>query len=280
MSDDLRVLFRGSDPADWSLSVPLPAGRIVLDEEDSGQVPSLWLSDEPAPLELWARLRAEHPRSGLWPLLLDSLRFEAERPWACGELVPRRMSDPSTHVPGDLLAGWWSSHTRYDADDEFEPLSKEERLAVTAPFGQRWPGLLHRRPDAGDADGCATGYAEALLERTPHLRLGLVAAARGADALAVAGWTGPTNYTNDTGEVAAVLRDWEDRFGVRVVGAGFAELYLSVAAPPADLDDALRTAAEHFAFCPDNVWQGRHPHTLAGYAEALVGVHGWSFWWD
>ncbi len=39
-------------------------------------------------------------------------------------------------------------------------------------------------------------------------------------------------------------------------------------------------AAEHFAFCPDLVWQGGSPHTLRGYAERLVDRPVWSFWWD
>jgi Domain of unknown function (DUF4253) len=64
------------------------------------------------------------------------------------------------------------------------------------------------------------------------------------------------------------MRSWEDRFGARVIGVGFADLYVSVAAPPATLDEALPVAAEHFAFCPDNIWQG-HPHTLTGYASPL-----------
>jgi hypothetical protein len=101
---------------------------------------------------------------------------------------------------------------------------------------------------------------------------------RGADALTAAGWTGPLNYTNDTGQIAAIMRSWEDRFGARVVGVGFADLYVSVAAPPATLGEALRVAAEHFAFCPDNIWQG--PGTLTGYASRLAGTRAWEFWWD
>ncbi|MGV9843622.1 DUF4253 domain-containing protein [Streptomyces fungicidicus] len=79
--------------------------------------------------------------------------------------------------------------------------------------------------------------------------LGLVPASSGAEALRECGWQGPCNYTNDTGQIAAVVLDWERRFGARVVGVGF---------------------AEHFAFCPDSIWQGRRPHTLAGYAKDLV----------
>ena len=54
-------------------------------------------------------------------------------------------------------------------------------------------------------------------------------------------------------EISAVLRDREQRFGARVVAAGFSTLLLSVAAPPTTREKALAVAAEHFAFCPDNV---------------------------
>jgi hypothetical protein len=111
------------------------------------------------------------------------------------------------------------------------------------------------------------------------MRLALIAARCGADALTVAGWSGPVNFTNDTAEVSVVLRDWEDRFGVRVVGAtGAAELFLSVATPPASHDQALRIAAEHFAFCPDVIEQGVYP--ISAYAEQLTGKDSWAFWFD
>lgn len=78
-----------------------------------------------------------------------------------------------------------------------------------------------------------------------------------------------------------MLRSWEDRFGARVVGLdGYATLLLSVATPPTTMEQAQHIAAEHFALCPDNVWQGEHPHTLVGYARSLVGQRYWSFWWD
>ncbi|WP_436319065.1 DUF4253 domain-containing protein [Streptomyces virginiae] len=56
-----------------------------------------------------------------------------------------------------------------------------------------------------------------------------------------------------------VLRDWEHRFGARVVAVGFDTLHLSVAAPPMSGQDALLVAAEHFALSPDNIWQGSTP---------------------
>ncbi len=39
-------------------------------------------------------------------------------------------------------------------------------------------------------------------------------------------------------------------------------------------------SAEHFAFCPDNIWQGSSPYTLAAYAERITGARRRDFWWD
>ncbi|WP_257584206.1 DUF4253 domain-containing protein [Streptomyces sp. TLI_146] len=141
----------------------------------------------------------------------------------------------------------------HEDDDQ---CTAEERLAVTAPFGRAWPGRAPTPAPSINPDEIAEQYARAFLDRNPQARLGLVAAPRGADALASAGWMGPANYDNDTATYAAVVRDWEDRFGARVIGAGSSTLHLSVAAPPARIEDALVVAAEHFTFCPDNIWQG------------------------
>lgn len=125
----------------------------------------------------------------------------------------------------------------------------------------------------------ADQYARVFLSHHPHARLGLVLSTRGADALAEVGWSGPANYDNDTASFSAVVRDWEDRFGARVVAVGFATLHLSVAEPPRTLQNALIVAAEHFAFCPDTIWQGRH-QSLEAYAEDLIDLNCWEFWWD
>lgn len=133
-----------------------------------------------------------------------------------------------------------------------------------------------------DPDAQAVTHARCLLSLRGNWRLGLVPADRGADALTTAGWLGPLNYDNDTAKFSAVVRDWEDRFGARVIGAGFASLDLSVAAPPATFDEALRVGAEHFAFCPDTLWPQSpwQPDNLADYARGLVGTTSWKFWWD
>jgi hypothetical protein len=257
----------------------LPLGRIVRSGDDGTGRPALWMSDEPASERLWAQAYADRSRSGLWPLLLEPLQHdEGFSPWESGELSFEQSTPADIHDPTSLLAKWWADYTSYDPGSD--PLMNAvERHAVTAPYGTRWPGLAPDRKLATDPDSMALQYAAHLLSQERPLRLGLVASGRGADALAATGWTGPLNYTGDTGQIAAIVRSWENRFGVRVVGVGFADLYVSVAAPPVTLDEALPVAAEHFAFCPDNIWQGS-PHTLTGYASRLVGINSWEFWWD
>jgi hypothetical protein len=108
--------------------------------------------------------------------------------------------------------------------------------------------------------------------------LGLVAVSRPADAPAVLGWMGPVNHFDDMGWLATVPRSWEDRFGAYAVGIGFDTLTLGVEHPPTDLKQALAVAAEHFAACPDNIYQG--VGSLQAYAKDLIGSHVWTFWWD
>jgi hypothetical protein len=186
------------------------------------------------------------------------------------------MSDPGKWDAQTLMAGWWANNTGIDDSDS--PLPAEP-LSVTAPDGQRWPGLAAPQPAGNDPDLHANECVSLMLTHKPRLRLGLVATARGADSITAAGWSGPVNYDSDTAKLSTVLRSWENRFATRVIGVGFAELYLSVAAPPTDHAVALNIAAEHFAFCPDNIWQGGTPD-LTSYAGQLIDAPIWSFWWD
>nr|WP_237526995.1 MULTISPECIES: DUF4253 domain-containing protein [unclassified Streptomyces] len=259
--------------------ISLPPGRKITPGEGDGALQPLWLSNSPVSADLFAQLRTEHAASGLWPLLLDSVDPNDVdfRPWGCGELSPERMSSPGAHDAEELLARWWKDYTATDEEDDV--LTAEERLAVTAPFGQSWPGIAPGRAVGTDPDAMAEQYARVFLADRPHARLGLVSAFRGADALTAVGWEGPVNYDNDTATFSAVVRSWEDRFGARVVGVGYSTLHLSVAAPPSAPEEALAIAAEHFAFCPDNIWQGAH-HDLIAYAEYLIDLNCWEFWWD
>ncbi|WP_412740240.1 DUF4253 domain-containing protein [Krasilnikovia sp. MM14-A1259] len=224
----------------------------------------------------WADARARHGHTGRWPLLLHGLSArEPDRPWLTGELVAGRSAGtPSDHDPEALLSQWWTA-----AEPEQEEGEEDLREAV-APFLDGWPGRARPGVLQGDPDErAATEFRSLLGAGWIHSpRPGLVPAERGADVPAVLGWSGPVNHEGDITRICAVLRDWEDRFGARLIGLGFDTMQVSVAAPPADRDHALRVAAEHFAFAPDNITQGTG--SLSEYADDLVNATGWFFWWD
>ncbi|MFC8846356.1 MULTISPECIES: DUF4253 domain-containing protein [unclassified Micromonospora] len=265
MPDDLRRLL------DALPAGKLPPGRLITPQ--AGGPPRYWLSDGPVEPMLWARLRRDHPGTGLWPLLLSGLRGEPRRPWVDGEVSPARRSPRGRHDPAELLAQWF--------DDCVSEEDDAELAEATAPFGRRWPGLAAPGEPKEPAGDVADGLVDFLLGEPEYLgetRLGLVSAARSADAPAGTGWTGPVHHLDDGGQLSAVLRSWAERFDALVVGVGFDTLQLSVAAPPTTPGHALRVAAEHLAFCPDNIWQGSG--SLAAYAEEIRGAQNWAFWWD
>ncbi|MER8188259.1 DUF4253 domain-containing protein [Kitasatospora sp. NPDC094015] len=262
-----------------AVPVALPPGRLVGGDDGhhgGGGAPVLWISEAPAPAGLWARLHRAHAATGLWPLLLGALDDGPDvRPWLSGELDPGYASDPDLYDPAALLRTWWTG----GGDSEVEYGDEPELAAALAPFGLGRPGPAPAvRVPEGAADRAARDLADVLESVGAGRRLGLVPAGSGAEALAVCGWSGPVNHEGDTGKIAAVLADWERRFGAQVVDVGFDTLGLSVPLPPTTVTEALPVAAEHTALCPDLVFQGAG--TLVAYAEQLVGSPRWSFWWD
>ncbi|MFG3206790.1 DUF4253 domain-containing protein [Streptomyces sp. NPDC048192] len=277
-----------TDPSGRSLGLRLPPGRLVdLTYHGSWHEPLLWHAEKPAAPGTWKALGAPAARAGLLPVLIDLAAARGRlEDWG---LLPGETSYPGDHDAEDVLAEYWQEETE---DDE---LAEE-----IEPFGQVWPGLAPAGSLAADPDTRAAQVADGLVggregaegERPggeprekhrgamieePHLAL--VPARRSADIPAAIGWAGPVNYESDVARMCAVLRSWEDRFGIRVVALGLDTLVVSVAAPPATPEDAEAVAAEHFAFCPDNVLQGEET-TVRRYAKGLVGRPAWNFWWD
>ncbi|MEU9144269.1 DUF4253 domain-containing protein [Streptomyces sp. NPDC048349] len=304
-----------ADPLTALESVPgLPAGGPVTRPvrrrllRRARPEPLLWMSDGPVGAGALASYRG-HPAlaaAGFQAVLLGERRG-LEEWWRTRGLAPERMSDPGDHHAEPVLRAFWNAVVP-------DPEEGAEGEELIAPFGRDWPGLaapassVPAAPSAssaasassassvpaassassasatahgGDPEAAAGALADELIG-TGFLaapRLALVRADRGADVPTAMGWLGPTNHENDTALLSAVLRSWEDRFGARVVALGFDELHLSVAAPPRTLAQALPVAAEHFAFCPDNVWQGSG--TVRAYAEeAVASATHWAFWWD
>ncbi|MEU9983818.1 DUF4253 domain-containing protein [Streptomyces sp. NPDC050856] len=259
-----------------SLGLGLPPGTVRVQ-------PSFWSADEPTARLSWTGLLAAREAAGMQPVLLVDDRHRSLA-WDEENLDPGEVSDPDDHDPERTLAALWED---VQADD-YEgtpgtlepPETAEDDAATIAPFTPRWPGLAPAGGSGADPDTVAARVAARLLE-TPSLRgarAGLVPARRSADVPAALGWLGACNHT-DAGLLSTVLRSWEDRFGTRLVALHYDRMDLSVAAPPRTMPEALAVAAEHHAFCPDNVWQGYD--TIRAYAaEAVLGSPHWSFWWD
>jgi hypothetical protein len=262
------------DPTGAEHGLRLPAGRLIDGTPDgSGPEPLLWYADGPAGPNAWSELLAGRS-AGLLPVLIEN---EKQSPgFADWYLDPGLMSYPGDHDPEEVLADTW---TGYTDDEDYE---EEDLLELLDPYDHEWPGMaaapaFDADPDATAAEVTAELLATGWLD-DPHAAL--VHARRSADIPAAMGWTGPMNHTNDVAPLCAVLRSWEDRFGIRVVALGLDTLTVTVAAPPRTEQEAEALAAEHFGFCPDNITQGSY-ETLREYAhKRLLGKTTWHFWWD
>ncbi|MFG2356796.1 DUF4253 domain-containing protein [Streptomyces sp. NPDC048521] len=272
-----------ADPSGRSAGLRLPPGRLIDATIDGPwREPLLWHAGGPAAPGHWAALGVPARRAGLLPVLLDVDGTQGgPEDW---QLRPGRTSYPGDHDAEEVLAEYWGDEEPEGAEEGQAYGPDDELAELLAPFGFDWPGLAPAGPLTVDPDTCAARLADSLTDgssarATGGPRLALVPARRSADIPAAIGWSGPLNHENDVARLCAVLRSWEDRFGIRVVTLGFDTLVVSVAAPPVDLADAEALAAEHFAFCPDNLTQSGLG-SLGDYAKALVGERAWHFWWD
>lgn len=255
------------------LDVDLPPGRLVVPPRgEPGAGPAYWLSDEPSGPDLWVALRRAHARSGLWPLLTPATDSRGDLPLVTGDVRPQPAADIDRLTAAEAMDRLWSEWIDDVADDE------EEDFSYLAPFDRDCPGLAPAASAGPEPDGFADQYVRDHEDGTS--RIALVAASRGADVVTVMGWQGTVNYGEDIVGLSSMLRSWEDRFGARLVKAGFDTLQLSVAAPPTGREHAEQVAAEHFACCVDSILQGRSD-TIGDYGEARVRRQPvWSFWWD
>ena len=238
----------------------------------------LWVTDDPVtdPVTCWRRLVGLYPETGLWPLLLMSLAADHDhRPWHSGELDPVPLSRVDALEAAAVLAEGWA--------DSLVPLGENPYVSHLRPYGAAFPGLAEpsRRESAP-----AEVPVGALRPWAPW-QLGLVPCRRPADTVALIGWHGAINSRTPE-QVSAVLRSWEDRFGMVLVGLGFATLTLLVPHPPATESEALPITAELAALCPDVLSQDgpldgfgyASGGTVAGLARVLVNRPVWTLWWD
>ncbi|MEH0631693.1 DUF4253 domain-containing protein [Streptomyces stelliscabiei] len=156
--------------------------------------------------------------------------------------MPGETSYPGDHDADEVLAEFWDAYAGTE-DPDWPGLTG-------APAPDRFPADPTPSPPPPPTPSSRTPPPEG-----PPPRPG--ARRRSADIPAAIGWTGPVNHENDVARLCAVLRSWEDRFGIRVVALTFDQLVLSVAAPPTTEAEAEAVAAEHFAFCPTTSGRAR-----------------------
>lgn len=224
----------------------LPAGELVFSE--GGGTPIAWFTRGRDLRALWARLVADFPVTGLWPVVGLDLDSDPARPWRESEFGGP--SDDIPDVESVLRKALW--------DDE--------------DGGERW-----RSEFAGLASGGHDGGAVTLTTPRRLAGLALVPARRPADVMAHLGWWGACNHDLSGPDITAVLRSWEDRFGAILTHVGFDALVASVATPPTDAAQAELAAREWYLFCPDTLDQG--VETLEALTK-LATEKEWGFWWD
>ena len=261
-------------PADGEASVAgvrLPAGRRTGPDDESRRSPppALWVTGEFTDAAgAWRALRERLGGTGLVPLLLSGLRGESGRPWESGELDPPASGALAGPEVPALLRDWWDRHVPGPEEDE------EETAELLAPFSRSFPGMA----PAASVLATPAGLEQAVASLTGPMRIGLAVASRPADTLVSIGWQGAMNYHRTPAPLTVVLRSWEDRFGATVMHVGFDTIDLLVERPALSQQAALAVAAEHFAFCMDNIYQGAG--SISQYARQLTGSTRWSFWWD
>ena len=88
------------------------------------------------------------------------------------------------------------------------------------------------------------------------------------------GW----NECPDTEDMMAVCNYWHEKYKAVPAVISSDELQMFLSAPIKSIDEALKAAEEHYAFCNDTVDQGAG--TLKALASTLKDSNVWYFWWD
>lgn len=82
-------------------------------------------------------------------------------------------------------------------------------------------------------------------------------------------------------EQMAFFRRWHEAYGAVPVMVESAAWSLSVERPPTTLAAAEELAWEHFAFCPDCIYElPLASNTIHALAAQLLNAKAWHFWWD
>lgn len=234
--------------------VQLPAGR----PESRGGAAHFWRSD--VPLEdvgqYATALARVFEHTGLWPLVWMWSAEDAPEHYYDR---PRDLRHLDAFTAEEVLrAGWAGIDTYQRAVGPFPGLAAPARQRGSAqPIRDPFKDIHKRVADPFDQES--------------RWVLLLVPCRRPADAIAAIGWDHsfiPLVMT------AAVLRSWEDRFGVVPVAIEPSSILLAVDAPVTDATQATALAAEILAVTESIDQREEHPSGWSEIAARLLGTGG------
>ncbi|NUS13266.1 MAG: DUF4253 domain-containing protein [Streptomyces sp.] len=217
----------------------------------------------------WERVRALHPVTGIWPVLLPAPSFGGIR-----------QADRGTGPAERLAAG-----LALDAEALLNPkggFGELDDRAVEAMLAE-WPG----GEAGGEFDEEDEDYGPERIDRTvlTHVR-GAPAPAQVALIEAGEGWQVPTlldfggwNQCPEPPAHAPVLRRWYERYGAEVVWVSHDALLLAMTRPPVTRRQALAFAWEYPSYCLDGM-DAYGADDIPDLASCLIDAEVVRFWWD
>lgn len=204
-------------------------------------------------------------RPGVWPLIIarqvsvvdvDSL-----------ERIMEQSADASIPPMAEILG----AADRIDAAELLEGVWRESLEADGDPHALE---MFDESPPSS----APPPIPQPIVRKPGFSVVALVPVATGEEALAALGF-GNWNACPPPAEHVAILRYWNQRFGVQLRAMAHDVLELDVANPPASFADAVALAREQYGYAGDIVMQTEHD-TIGTLAAALVGSAHWHFWWD
>jgi hypothetical protein len=213
-------------------------------------------------LDWCARLRAEHPATGLWPLVMetDSPEYLAD---SYTYATPAESLAEAVTLDGAALFAEAGERDLRDAPAEYTAAVRAELACVGT-----WP-------EEPERPGFGLPYSWG---RPEKVFVALVPAAEPwlvPVTLHYGGW----NKYPSPAEHAAIMRHWHQRYGaVPVVWTG-TTLQYAVARPPATKAEALALAWEYRLY-NDGEYDLYRAETLLDLAGGLLNAPVWRMWWD
>lgn len=90
---------------------------------------------------------------------------------------------------------------------------------------------------------------------------------------------GAWNECPDTMELMSAAKYWYEEYGAVPCAVSRDEVEFWVEHPVEDKEEALRLAAEQYAFCPDRVEECEKRKSVGALADSLTKSKIWYFWW-